>query len=611
MLKSALETAIEAALSVGDLLRADFHRAEDDRATHDAEVDAETAIKARLEAVQPDWGFIGEETEKRKPRNGARHVWLVDPLDGTSDHRVGARGGAVSIAAVAEGEPVLGVVYAYAAPDDRGDLFAWAAGCGPVTRNGRPLEAHALPARLRAEDVVLVSWKARRKVESNLRAVSPARFRAVPSIAYRLALLAAGEGSAVVSLNGACAWDFAGGHALLHGAGGVLVDDRGQPVRYEPDGWAHPPACFGGHRHVARHLAKAPWNDVLNAPRHEVLCATQRGNGIREAGILARAQGCLLGQLAGDNLGGLVEFESPVSIRGSHPHGVRDLVDGGTWNLLAGQATDDSELALALARTLVASGRHDLEQVARAYVRWLHSPPFDLGGTCGQAMRGGARGLPYEVADSMRAAANRDSKSNGSLMRISPLGVFGHALPAATLAEMARQESLLTHPNPACQDACAAFTLAVAHAVHTGDDRRAIYEAAMTWADAHAGDEVRGWLREAEHTVSDDFCHHMGFVRHALQNAFHQLLHAPTLEDGVVATVARGGDTDTNAAIAGALLGATFGRDAVPPSWQRMVLSCHAAPGTRRARPAEYWPSDVLVLAERLLRAGETASQGH
>jgi len=53
----------------------------------------------------------------------------------------------------------------------------------------------------------------------------------------------------------------------------------------------------------------------------------------------------------------------------------------------------------------------------------------------------------------------------------------------------------------------------------------------------------------------------------ALQNAFYQLLHASSLERGVVDTVRAGGDTDTNAAIAGALLGAVHGRDVIPQQW--------------------------------------------
>ena len=96
-----------------------------------------------------------------------------------------------------------------------------------------------------------------------------------------------------------------------------------------------------------------------------------------------------------------------------------------------------------------------------------------------------------------------------------------------------------------------------------------------------------------------------GWVRIALQNAFYELLHAESLEAGVVATVRRGGDTDTNAAIAGALLGAVHGREAVPAQWRSMVLSCRPlAPRARRPRPRPYWPVDVLEIAERLLLAG-------
>lgn len=608
MLEDALRSAIAAATSCGDRLRADFHANADADATHRAEVETEREIREQLAAIRPDWGFIGEETGRRVPRNGARHVWLVDPIDGTSDHVRGVRGGAVSIAAVVDGVPVLGVVHAFAAPDDHGDLFAWAEGCGPVTRNGVPLTRPLLPAALGSDDVVLLSWKSQRKIAANLARIHPARMRAVPSVAWRLALLAAGEGSAAVSLNGACAWDFAGGHALLVGAGGTLVDERGEAVRYDADGWSHPAACFGGHPETARHLAVQDWTGVLQAPRNEAaLLFPQRGESIRDAGLLARAQGCLLGQVAGDSLGGRVEFSEPAHIQRHFPQGVRDLADGGTWNLLAGQPTDDSELALALARTLTTGAGHDVETVAQAYLRWLDSPAFDIGMTCSQAMRGG-RGAPQgETASRMRAAATPTSKSNGSLMRISPLGIFAHALPAARVAEMSRQESRLTHPSEACQDACAAFTVAVAHAISRGDGPQAAYAAALAWSEAHACGEVVEWVRDAQTRTTRDFCTHMGFVQHALQNAFFQLLHAESLEEGVVATVGRGGDTDTNAAIAGALLGAVHGREAVPARWRKSILSCHAAPGTRRPRPHEYWPADALVLAERLLVVGAAA----
>lgn len=57
---------------------------------------------------------------------------------------------------------------------------------------------------------------------------------------------------------------------------------------------------------------------------------------------LSRAQGCLIGQLVGDALGSVVEFQSSEQIWQRYPDGIRDMADGGTWNTIAGQPTDDS-----------------------------------------------------------------------------------------------------------------------------------------------------------------------------------------------------------------------------------------------------------------------------
>ncbi len=310
-----------------------------------------------------------------------------------------------------------------------------------------------------------------------------------------------------------------------------------------------------------------------------------------DPGRLDRAQGCLLGQLAGDSLGSLVEFRSPESIAREYPAGVRALRSGvGTWNLLAGQPTDDSELALMLARSLVHRRAFDPAAVFQAYVYWYHSRPFDIGMTTAKAL-GSQTTNPY-------------SQANGSLMRISPLGIFGAGRPERA-AEWARQDSNLTHPHAVCQDACAVFVTAVARAIQDGCDARACWEAAL--ASAHE-DAVRAVLLVAPHAppeVYDDG--RQGWVLIALQNAFYQALHAPNVEEGLVDTVMRGGDTDTNGAIVGALLGAIHGRKGIPERWQRDVLACRPESGKvecKHPRPPAFWPADALELAEDLLQAG-------
>jgi ADP-ribosylglycohydrolase len=179
-------------------------------------------------------------------------------------------------------------------------------------------------------------------------------------------------------------------------------------------------------------------------------------------------------------------------------------------------------------------------------------------------------------------------------------------MDAADVARLARADSALTHPSQVCQDSCAAFAVAVAHAIRTGEGAEAAYRAALRWSrKAGAASAVVEALLAAENALPSDFETHMGHVVIALQNAFHEALHAESAEAALVRTVGQGGDTDTNGAIAGALLGAIHGRDAVPLRWRRAVLTCRALAGTSQPRPAEYWPVDLLQLAERLLIAGK------
>lgn len=610
---AALQTAIATAEEAARALRAEFHRPGGPRgrsghAPIDEEVEA--VIRDRLEAFAPRFGLRAEELSDRNraPAAGETHYWLVDPNDGTSAMQAGFRGAAVSIALIRDDLPVVGVICTYCAPDDAGDLFAWAEGCGPVTRNGHPLAAPAWPAKLGGEHTVLVSQHADQKSAANAKCVAPARFRSFPGIAGRLALVAAGEAVAAVSLFAPRDYDYAGGHALLRGAGGELFDQHGRVVRYSLSHTTGTGYCFGGGEAVARELSGRRWDDVLGAPKDPAepddLVWPEASRHVADPGVLSRAQGAWLGQLAGDALGSLVEFRSPPDIAAEYPDGPRLLRDGGTFNTLAGQPTDDSEMALLLARTLARSGRYDADEAAAAYVRWLDSGPFDLGGTIGQALRGG-RGRPTAAA--LRASANPDSQANGALMRISPLGVFGWSAPPEQLAEWARADASLTHPHAACGDTNAVYCVALAAAVRDAQRGPALHAFALKFAQLHAQGAVT-WLDEAPAGPPDALTSHMGWVRWAFTLAFHHVFHDTPFEAALVDTVRRGGDTDTNAAIVGALLGAIHGREAIPFQWRDRVLTCRPVrglAGVKRPRPKCFFPVDALVLAERLLYAGK------
>jgi ADP-ribosylglycohydrolase/fructose-1,6-bisphosphatase/inositol monophosphatase family enzyme len=587
-LGSVLAQVIALVEQEGAQLRAEFHRPGGPRGARGKapiDVEIEERLRAKLQALVP-CDFLGEETGLA-PGTLAGYRWLVDPQDGTSEFLNGRRGSSVSVALLRVSVPVLGVVHSPNAPDRGPDTIAWAEGAGPILRNGVPIESDLSRRRLERGEFLWATASSGLRPETFARAAAPARTIAMPSIAYRLARVAAGDGAATVSIHGVNEYDIAAGMALVRAARGVLLDAEGREIVLTGGVDARLSGCFAGAPAAAAQLARFDWRALEREPKRELRVALQFPRRMDDA-RLARAQGCLLGQLIGDSLGSLVEFRSAAEIARAFPRGVRELADGGAWSTIAGQPTDDSELALSLGRTILARGGYDAAAAFESYREWLQSRPFDVGATT----RRGIEGRP-----------DAESQSNGSLMRVSPIGIWAAGDPARA-ARAAREDSALTHPNPVCQESCAAYAAAIAAGV-AGASREAILQAALGHASkTHAASTARNAIeRGAGGKAPEDFMTHQGWVLIALQNAFHQLFSASSVEEALVATVGAGGDTDTNAAIAGALLGAAQGREAFPSRWILPLLACRplAVAGAQRPRPSAYWPDDALDLAEALV----------
>ncbi|MSP91144.1 MAG: ADP-ribosylation/Crystallin J1 [Myxococcales bacterium] len=612
----ALAVATAVAQEAGELLQRDRNRSGGPRgaSSHaDADDEAEALIRAELTAQFPDWGYLGEETGRRPAAPGCPYLWLVDPNDGTASYLRGWRGSAVSIGLLCQGVPVLGVVLAYSAPDDAGDLISWAQDCGPVHRNGTPHVRSPFAAALQPHTLVGLSQDADAIAQQNAQLIAPARYFAVPSVAYRLALVAVGDAQGGVSLGHPTNWDLAGAHALVRGAGGEVVGADGLPIRYGPDGHVigDTRVVVGAGPALASLLALRPWHTLQFARRQPDpldLVALQPGKVVADAAMLGRAHGCLLGQVAGDSLGSLVEFKTSATIVAQYPGGPALLADGGTFNTLAGQPTDDSELALALARSLVCDPRANVEAAACAYRAWFQSRPFDIGGTISMAFGAiGAEDVAVGTAAlACRSHASTTSQANGALMRVAPLGLWGALRPEAETMARARADAALSHPHAVCQDASALWAALIAKAVREGPSPQALYHHALQLAESMQPSLLQR-VQLAAAAPPAEFQQQMGWVLTALQNALFHLANATPFADAVRQTVAQGGDTDTNAAIAGALLGAVYGRDAVPLQWRQMVLSCRPLPGSGQPRPRWLWPVDALMLAERLVLAGQPA----
>ncbi len=339
-----------------------------------------------------------------------------------------------------------------------------------------------------------------------------------------------------------------------------------------------------------------------------------------------RAAGVLLGMACGDALGAPFEFgpplgaEVPVAMTG-----------GGHFDWEPGEWTDDTSMAIAIAEVTGKGGdlRTDgaRNRVAARWAGW-GATAKDVGNqnravlsaaTRAASSRGQAEPTAGDLA---LAAAEHDARTgrsggNGSLMRTAPVALAYLHHPDA-LARVAQELSAMTHHDPEAGEACALWCLAIRHAVLHGslDVRSGLAhlpeDRARIWA---------GRLDEAQAGQPADF-ENNGWVVHALQGAWSAITTTVADRDAssssaessgaglstdgpahlrlaLEAAVRGGRDTDTVAAIAGALVGGLYGASAVPAQWRRQL---HGWPGLR-AR-------DLVRLGVMTARGGQSSSAG-
>jgi len=209
-------------------------------------------------------------------------------------------------------------------------------------------------------------------------------------------------------------------------------------------------------------------------------------------------------------------------------------------------------------------------------------------------------------------AHSGESKANGATMRATPLAIWGVHLSDEDLDQAARTDAALTHPNPTCLYANTAYVLACRHLLRHRGDNVGAFERAEKYVVSRNG-EVAGWLNDARHGVFPD-TQHIGWIAIAFVHAFYHLLHGTPYPEAIRAVVSIGGDTDTNAAIVGGLIGALHGISQIPRDLVTRVVQCdtrHAGryrPQWLQASPSsEHHPTShtrPLLAPSRGTRAG-------
>jgi len=273
--------------------------------------------------------------------------------------------------------------------------------------------------------------------------------------------------------------------------------------------------------------------------------------GVRTEGNRDRAVGAFLGLAVGDAVGTTIEFsrkpKQPVLF---------DMVGGGPFNLKAGEWTDDTSMALALADSLIRKPHLDPDDLMRRFVSWREYGQYSHTGTCFDIGTTTSASLTRYLEDGNPIAGDTSphAAGNGSIMRLAPVAVR-HWNDRDTLLRVARLQSRTTHAanEPVRYSALLAEILADAidgcplHEIVTGP-------AASKVRDFRVGqsrEDVEG----------------SGYVVHCLHAALWAVSRTTSFESAILMAANLGQDADTTAAVAGQIAGAIYGASGIPTKW--------------------------------------------
>ncbi|WP_062460842.1 ADP-ribosylglycohydrolase family protein [Demequina soli] len=327
--------------------------------------------------------------------------------------------------------------------------------------------------------------------------------------------------------------------------------------------------------------------------------------------IAHRAAGAILGSAVGDAIGAPYEF-GPARPHLTLAGTAADMTGYHTW--APGEWTDDTSMAVPILRAAAAgldlASTEAQDGIARDWRAWARVAK-DVGVQTSQVFRGMRGDDAAAARDAARRVheANGRSGGNGSVMRTAPVGLAFMTEPdgVAKVAAAADAIAALTHFEDDARDGAALWSILIHLAVRDG--RVSLDDALAALPEARRERWI-GLLAEADGADPDSFAHN-GWVIHAVQAAYAAIraagivlgdpaTHTPVaFRRTIEAAVRIHNDTDTVAAIAGALAGALVGASAIPVGWQRLL---HGYPGLRAG--------DLTRLAVLAVRGGEADSRG-
>ncbi len=275
---------------------------------------------------------------------------------------------------------------------------------------------------------------------------------------------------------------------------------------------------------------------------------------------IQRAAGAVVGSAVGDALGGPFEFgpQGAFSARFPASGDGGEMRGGGGWD--PGEATDDTQMAVLVAESLLEQGGLDLPDIFARFQRWAASDPKDIGLQTEDVL---TNGMPWDLAAAIHFQVNQRAAGNGSLMRASTSAVHFAAAGQEATMDAARRIAALTHGDRAAWEGTAIFHDSSASRSRTPTPHR---------TPGHPRSCPPRPPRPLRHRPRARLAPRSGdrVQRRRLAlpgSAVWALRTTNSYEDAIRAAIDLGGDTDTVAAVTGGLAGAYYGLDAIPVHW--------------------------------------------
>ncbi|WP_329340111.1 ADP-ribosylglycohydrolase family protein [Streptomyces sp. NBC_01352] len=276
---------------------------------------------------------------------------------------------------------------------------------------------------------------------------------------------------------------------------------------------------------------------------------------------LHRALGAVVGSAVGDALGAPFEFgpEGAFSARFPEPGQGGEMCGGGGWD--PGEATDDTQMAVLVGESLLECGGLELPDVFRRFRRWAASEPKDIGLQTEAVLDSGD---PWDLAAALHFQVSQRAAGNGALMRAATSAVYCAPHGRDTTMDAARRLSALTHGDAAAWEGTAVLHELIRVALTGADPLTALPDTLAALRPDHRPRYATVLAPDWHPDLATEF---NGAVWPCLGSAVWALRTTTSYEDAVRAAIDLGGDTDTVAAVTGALAGAVYGITAIPERW--------------------------------------------